>query len=453
MKLKLILVSLVAAIGGFLFGFDTSVISGVMVNLKPQFGLDEFQEGWAVGSILVGCMIGALSAGKPSQVFGRKKMLLVTAVVFLLSTLGCAFASDFYFFVVFRIVAGVSVGAASMLSPLYISEIAPAQYRGKLVSFNQLATFTGQALAFVSNKLLFDYICKLNHSIGGWACTDVWRLMLGVMAIPSGLFLFFLIFVPESPRWLVINGQREKALKVLEKMDSKVNAASALQDIIFSVEHVVTSKFSDLFHGKMFKILMIGVMMAIFQQVTGINVLMYYAPKIFSLTGVPAEKAFLMTMVMGIVNLAFTLLSISLIEKMGRKKLLLIGSVGMAVFMFAISMAFFTNNFQNPGMILFFVMGYLAFFALSLGPIVWVLIGEIFPNRVRSRGVAISIFVMWVANFAISYSLPILLKFIGGGFTFLIYAVMCIPCFLFVWKYLIETKGKTLEQIEHDYLQ
>jgi sugar porter (SP) family MFS transporter len=452
MKLKLILVSLVAAIGGFLFGFDTSVISGVMVNLKPQFGLDEFQEGWAVGSILVGCMIGALSAGKPSQIFGRKKMLLVTAVVFLLSTLGCAFASDFYFFVVFRIIAGVSVGASSMLSPLYISEIAPAKYRGKLVSFNQLATFTGQALAFVSNKFLFDYICKFNHSLGSWGCIDVWRLMLGVMVIPSGIFLFFLIFVPESPRWLVINGQRGKALKVLEKMDSRENAASALNDIIFSVEHVVISKFSDLFHGKMFKILMIGVMMAIFQQVTGINVLMYYAPKIFSLTGVPAEKAFMMTMMMGIVNLAFTIISISLIEKMGRKKLLLIGSVGMSVFMFAISIAFFTNNFRNPGMILFFVMGYLAFFALSLGPIVWVLIGEIFPNRVRSRGVAISIFLMWVANFAISYSLPILLKFIGGGFTFLIYALMCIPCFLFVWKYLIETKGKTLEQIEHDYL-
>lgn len=452
MKFYLILVSFVAAIGGFLFGFDTSVISGVMVTLKPQFGLNEFQEGWAVGSILVGCMFGALFSGKPSQIYGRKKMLIVTAVVFLASTLGCALATDFYFFVVFRIIAGVSVGSASMLSPLYISEIAPAQYRGKLVSFNQLATFTGQALAFVSNKFIFDFVCKYQHLVGSWGCNEVWRLMLVVMAIPSGLFLIFLFFVPESPRWLVINGKRAKALKVLEKVDTMENAASALKDIIYSVENVVTSKFSDLFRGKMSKILLIGVMLAIFQQVTGINVLMYYAPKIFSLTGVPAEKAFMMTMFMGIVNLAFTLLSISLIEKMGRKKLLLIGTVGMAIFMAAISIAFFTNNFRNPSLILFFVMGYLAFFALSLGPIVWVLIGEIFPNRVRSRGVAISIFVMWVANFAISYSLPILLKFIGGGFTFLIYAVMCIPCFLFVWKYLIETKGKTLEQIEHDYL-
>lgn len=453
MRLYLILVSFVAAIGGFLFGFDTSVISGAMVTLKPQFGLNEFQEGWAVGSILVGCMLGAISCGKPSQIYGRKKMLLVTAFIFLTSTLGCALATNFYFFVVFRMIAGVSVGAASMLSPLYISEIAPARWRGKLVSFNQLATFTGQALAFVSNKFLYDFVCKYQHSVFNFGCNDVWRYMLGVIIIPSGLFLIFLIFVPESPRWLVINGKRDKALKVLEEMDSKENATSTLQDIIYSVEHVVISKFSDLFRGKMFKILVIGVMMAIFQQVTGINVLMYYAPKIFSLTGVPEEKAFMMTMIMGLVNLAFTILSISLIEKMGRKKLLLIGSTGMAGFMFAISIAFFTDNFRNPGMILFFVMGYLAFFALSLGPIVWVLIGEIFPNRVRSRGVSISIFAMWAANFAISYSLPILLKYIGGGFTFLIYAVMCIPCFLFVLKYMVETKGKTLEQIEHDYLE
>jgi sugar porter (SP) family MFS transporter len=453
MKLNLILVSLVAAIGGFLFGFDTSVISGAMVSIKPQFGLDEFQEGWAVGSLLVGCMIGAFFCGKPSEMYGRKNILLLTATIFLVSTIGCALASDYYFFVVFRMIAGVAVGSASMLSPLYISEIAPPQWRGKLVSFNQLATFTGQALAFISNKFIYDFVIKHQHHFGNYGNDDVWRYMLGIMAIPSGIFLFFLIFVPESPRWLVIHGKQESAIKVLEKMDRKEKAKAALAEIIYSVEHVATGKMSELFKGKMSKILIIGVMMAIFQQITGINVLMYYAPKIFSLTGVPEDKAFLLTMIMGIVNLVFTILSISLIERMGRKKLLLIGSAGMSVFMFAISLAFYTDNFRNPVMILTFVMGYLAFFALSLGPIVWVLIGEIFPNRVRSHGVSISIFAMWAANFAISYSLPILLKFIGGGSTFLIYAVMCIPCFLFVQKYLIETKGKTLEQIETAFLK
>ena len=453
MKPYLLLVSLTAAIGGFLFGFDTSVISGAIISITPKFGLNEFQEGWVVGCILIGCMLGAAFCGKPSDHLGRKRTLLLTALIFLVSTVGCALAVNYCSFVVFRMIAGVAVGAASMLSPMYISEIAPPRLRGKLVSFNQLATFTGQALAFVSNKFIYDLVCETQHYFGNYGCDDVWRYMLGIMVIPSALFLIFIFFIPETPRWLVMKGEKEKAYKVLSRIGNQEDAADTVAEISESLQIVQSAKLSDLFKGKIFRITVIGILMAVFQQVTGINVLMYYAPKIFALTGVPESETFMMTMIMGMVNLAFTIISISLIEKLGRRVLLLIGSVGMGVFMLALSIAFYTGNFGHPTLILIFVMGYLAFFALSLGPIVWVLIGEIFPTKVRSIGYAGSIFAMWAANFAISYSLPILLKYIGGGSTFLIYAAMCVPCFLFVKYCLIETKGKSLEEIEQEFLQ
>lgn len=440
MRLYLILVCFASCIGGFLFGFDTSVISGVIEFIQtPQvFNLDEIQKGWAVSCIIIGCMAGAILCGKPSYVFGRKKMLLFTALVFLISTLGCALANDFTTFVIFRIIAGVSVGSASMLAPMYISEIAPPEWRGRMVSFNQLATFTGQALAFVSNNFLYN--------IGG---TDNWRYMLGIMIIPSGLFLICLLFIPESPRWLVIMDKKDNALKILTKINGKERAKTELEEIIYSVQHLALGKFSELFKGKMFKIMIIGILLAVFQQVTGINVIMYYAPAIFKSTGMGNESALFNTMIMGLVNLTFTIISILLIERLGRRLLMMIGSAGMGLFLFAISTAYFTNNF-NGYLVLVFIMGYLAFFALSLGPIVWVLIGEIFPNRLRSHAISLAVFCLWAANFVVSFSFPILLKWLHGGFTFMIYAVMCVLCLVFVFKYLAETKGKSLEQIEKE---
>jgi sugar porter (SP) family MFS transporter len=440
MKLYLILVCFVACIGGFLFGFDTSVISGVIEFIQtPQvFSLNEIQKGWAVSCIIIGCMAGAILCGKPSYLFGRKKMLLFTAIVFLLSTLGCAMANNFTTFIIFRILAGVSVGSASMLTPMYISEISPPAWRGRMVSFNQLATFTGQAIAFVSNNFLY--------TIGG---TDNWRYMLGIMVIPSGLFLIFLLFIPESPRWLVIMNRTDEAIKVLTKVNGSEKAKTQLEDIIFSVKHLALGKFSELFKGKMFKIMLIGIMLAVFQQVTGINVIMYYAPSIFKSTGMGNESALFTTMIMGLVNLTFTIVSILLIERLGRKLLMIIGSSGMGLFLFAISAAYFTENFTGY-LALVFIMGYLAFFALSLGPIVWVLIGEIFPNRLRSHATSLAVFCLWGANFVVSFSFPILLKWLQGGFTFLIYSVMCVLCLIFVFKYLTETKGKSLEQIEKE---
>ncbi len=436
----LILTCFIAAVGGFLFGFDTSVISGAIefIVLPEVFNLNDVAKGWTVSCIILGCMAGCIFSGKPSYLYGRKKMLIATAALFLVSTIGCTFAQSHTIFIFFRILAGVAVGSASMLSPIYIAEIAPPQYRGMMVSFNQLATFTGQALAFMSNYLLIN--------IGG---VNNWRFMLGVMMIPSLLFMVFLFFIPESPRWLVMQNQRESALKVLIKINGEKRARQELAEIIHSVENTITGKFKELFRGKMFKILIIGLMLAVFQQVTGINVIMYYAPSIFKSTGVGNETALFQTMLIGVVNLSFTILSIILVERVGRKPLMLIGSVGMAVFLTATSITFFTNSFEGY-LVLIFIMGYLASFALSLGPIVWVLISEIFPNRLRSHAVSLAVVSLWAANFVVSFTFPVLLEKLEGGFTFLIYAFMCVLCFIFVQKYLTETKGKTLEQIELD---
>ena len=352
--------------GGLLFGFDTSVISGAIEFMQsPEvFHLTPLEKGWAVGCILIGCMFGAGCAGKPSQVYGRKKMLLVTSVIFLLSTLGCAFAVNYTTFVVFRMIAGVSVGAASMLSPLYISEIAPAHLRGRMVSLNQFAIFSGQALAFVSNHLLGD--------VGG---VDNWRWMLGVMVVPCVLFLVCLLFVPESPRWLATNRCDDKAFRVLSRISGPETARAELDEIRYSVGHGVEGTFRELFRGKMFKLLLIGIMLSVFQQVTGINVMMYYAPDVFKSTGMGNDSAIYYTMIMGMVNLIFVTVSILFVDKVGRRKLMIFGPAGMGFFMFCISVAYFTGNFT--GMLpLLLMMGYLAFFALSLGPIVWVLLGE-----------------------------------------------------------------------------
>ncbi|MEG2061526.1 MAG: sugar porter family MFS transporter [Alistipes sp.] len=442
MNRYLFFICLVAAMGGLLFGFDTSVISGAIefIQSPEVFHLTPLEKGWAVGCILIGCMIGAGCAGKPSQVYGRKKMLLVTSVIFLLSTLGCAMSPDYMSFVAFRMIAGVAVGAASMLSPLYISEIAPANVRGRMVALNQFAIFSGQALAFISNHLLIN--------VGG---VDNWRWMLGVMIVPCTLFLICLLFVPESPRWMVANHREEKALKVLARISGSEVARAEIAEIRYSVNHGIESTFRELFKGKMFKLLLIGIMLSVFQQVTGINVMMYYAPDVFKSTGMANDSAIYYTMIMGLVNLVFVTISMLIVDKVGRRKLMIVGPAGMGLFMFCISIAYFTNNFT--GMLpLLLMMGYLAFFALSLGPIVWVLLGEIFPNRIRSQAVSISILAMWAANFAVSFTFPILKECLGSGYTFLLYGLMCVACVIFVCRWIVETKGKTLEQIEKEFL-
>jgi sugar porter (SP) family MFS transporter len=440
MNLYLILVCLVGAAGGFLFGFDTSVISGVIeyISSPKVYNLDEISKGWTVSCIIIGCMIGCVFAGPCSSRFGRKKTLIFTALIFLISSLGCAITSHYLVFVTYRIIAGIAVGAASMMAPIYIAEISPPKHRGKLVSLNLFAIFLGQSSAFYSNYFLRD--------MGG---DNNWRWMLAVMAVPSFLLFVFLLFVPESPRWLVEKNQAGPAMGILTRINGATEANREFQEITETLK-ATKGRLVELFHPGMFKILIIGILLAVFQQVTGINVVMYYAPAIFKSAGFGNDSALLQTALMGMVNLTFAVVSMFFVDKMGRKPLMIIGSIGMSIAMTMLALTFITGHAKGY-FVLACIMGYLAAFGFSLGPVVWVLIAEIFPNRLRSYAVAISTFALWGANFVVSLTFPYLLNNLKG-YSFVIYGSMCLLCLLFVLKYLEETKGKTLEEIEMDFI-
>jgi sugar porter (SP) family MFS transporter len=438
-SLYLILVCLVGSTGGFLFGFDTSVISGVIeyISGPKVFDLGEIAKGWTVSCIIIGCMIGCALAGPLSSRFGRKKTLLFTAIVFFISAVGCALSNRLATFIEFRIVAGVAVGAASMLAPIYIAELSPPRHRGKLVSLNLFAIFLGQSTAFYSNYFLRDF--------GG---ANNWRWMLAVMAVPSFLLFASLLFAPESPRWLIANKRIAPALGILTRINGEEEAGRELREIEESVRNEAHGKFVECFQRGILRILMIGILLAIFQQVTGINVVMYYAPAIFKSAGFGNSSALLQTALMGMVNLTFSVVSMFFVDKIGRKPLMVIGSIGMSIAMFLLAITFISGHARGP-FVLICIMGYLAAFGFSLGPVVWVLIAELFPNRVRSYAVAIATFMLWGANFVVSLTFPYLLNSLRG-YSFVIYGAMCVLCLLFVVKYLHETKGKTLEQIENE---
>lgn len=439
MNAYLILVCLVGAAGGFLFGFDTSVISGVIeyISGPKVYNLNEIAKGWTVSCIIIGCMIGCVFAGPLSSRFGRKKTLIITALIFLASSLGCALANEYSVFITYRIIAGVAVGAASMLAPIYIAELSPPQHRGKLVSLNLFAIFLGQFSAFYSNYFLRDF--------GG---DNNWRWMIGVMAVPAFLLFIFLIFVPESPRWLVEKNQIPSAMSILTRINGAAEANREFSEIQQTLR-ASRGKLSELFQKGMFRILIIGILLAVFQQVTGINVVMYYAPAIFKSAGFSNDSALLQTALMGMVNLTFAVISMFCVDKMGRKPLMVIGSIGMSIAMTLLALTFITGHAKGY-FVLICIMGYLAAFGFSLGPVVFVLISEIFPNRLRSYAVAIATFALWGANFIVSLTFPYLLKKVEG-YSFVIYGSMCVFCLLFVLKCVEETKGKTLEEIEMDF--
>jgi sugar porter (SP) family MFS transporter len=439
LSLYLILVCAVGSTGGFLFGFDTSVISGVIEYIaNPRvFNLGEIAKGWTVSCIIIGCMIGCVLAGPLSSRFGRRKTLLLTAIVFLASSLGCALSASLTEFIACRIVAGVAVGAASMLAPIYIAELSPPRHRGKLVSLNLFAIFLGQSCAFYSNYFLRD--------IGGDAN---WRWMLAVMAVPSFLLFVSLTFAPESPRWLIEKRRYKPALEILTRINGAGEAELELKDILDSLQSEVRGKFTECFRRGARSVLIIGIVLAIFQQVTGINVVMYYAPAIFKSAGFGNSSALFQTALMGMVNLTFSVVSMFFVDKAGRKPLMVIGSIGMAIAMFLMAVTFISGHARGYFLLLC-IMGYLAAFGFSLGPVVWVLISELFPNRIRSYAVAIATFMLWAANFVVTLTFPYLLSHLEG-WCFVIYGAMCVLCLLFVVKYLRETKGKTLEQIESE---
>ncbi len=437
MKGYVVLISIVAALGGLLFGFDTAVISGTINFIQPYFKLTEVQLGWTVSSLLLGCIAGVFIAGKAGDQYGRKKVLMLAALLFFISAIGSASAHTLTLFIMARVLGGIAVGVASILSPMYIAELAPAKYRGTLVSLNQLAIVVGILIAFFSNYLLVN------------TGENNWRWMLLVMAAPAVLLFASLFFVPESPRWLVARQLNDEAYQVLLKTAGTKTAAIELREIEKSLSVQEASTYSDLLAPRVKPLLYIGVILAVFQQITGINTIMYYAPKIFANVGVSTDSALLQTIAIGGTNLVFTLVAMLLIDRFGRKPLIVVGSLGMTLMLAGLSAVFFMGETTGV-LVLVFILGYIAFFAASLGPALWVVTTELFPNRLRSKGMSIAIVALWIACTIVTIAFPIMLEQLSGGFTFLIFALICLANLIYVWKYVPETKGKTLEELEKD---
>jgi SP family arabinose:H+ symporter-like MFS transporter len=431
----------VAAVGGLLFGYDTAVIAGAIGYLQMRFDLSPAMVGWVASCALIGCALGAMLSGTLSDRFGRKKILFLSAILFALSSAGIAIPGSLNWFVGFRIIGGLGIGIASMLAPMYITEIAPADKRGRLVSINQLGIVTGILLIYFVNA----GIAGLHDE--AWNVTTGWRWMFGSGLVPSLVFMVLLVSVPESPRWLAKRGQLGEAMHILTKINGPAQAQTELAGITDELATESAGSFSELFTTGLRKALLIGGTLAVFSQITGINAIMYYAPEIFKSTGDGSDSALLQTVLVGVVNLLFTFVAIKFVDQAGRKKLLLAGSAGMAICLAVVGLVFYLDLAKGY-LVLVFILAYIACFALSLGPLTFVVIGEIFPTRVRGQAMSISIFLLWVSVFLVSQFFPILLEAIGSAFTFWAFMLLSIAAFVFVKSAVPETKGKTLEEID-----
>lgn len=434
------LVSIVSALGGLLFGFDTAVVSGAVGFMEDRFDLSKLQVGWAVSSLIIGCIVGAAMSGILGDRFGRKKVLIAAATLFIISSIGSAIPDTFSAFIVARIIGGIGIGITSTLCPLYNAEIAPAKYRGRLVALNQLAIVTGIFLTYFVNL----WISRSGDE--AWGIASAWRWMFGVGAIPGLLFMILLFFVPESPRWLIKQGRAAAALPILLRIHGEELAKKEVIDIKHSFEQE-SGSIRQLFSPGLRIALIVGVGLAVLQQVTGINAVMYYAPEIFKATGAGTNASLIQTILVGFINLLFTLVALWLIDKVGRKALLLVGSASMTICLIVIGIAFQTGHAAGP-LVLIFILLYVASFAISLGPVVWVIMSEIFPNRIRGKATAIAAMALWAADYLVSQSFPPMLSSAGPAATFWIYGGMALLAFLFTWRVVPETKGKSLEEIE-----
>ncbi len=427
--------SIVAALGGFLFGFDTAVISGVETSIQALWSLDKVSHGFTVASALLGTVIGSLIAGRPAEKYGRKRVLQAIGLLYIVTSLVTAFTPTWLPFVIFRFIGGIGVGASSVVGPMYISEISPADKRGRLVALFQFNVVSGILLAFLSNYLLFGI------------SEDSWRWMLGVQAVPSLLFFVMVFTVPESPRWLVKNGKDSEAERVLASIGER-DVKSALRNIQGSIHSEIGMVKESLFNGLYNKPIMYVVILAMFNQLSGINAIMYYAPRIFEMTGLAKDTALLQAVSIGLTNMVFTLLAISVIDKFGRKNLLIVGSVGMVASLGMVAYTFYTGQFGGY-LIMVYLIGFIAFFAFSQGAVIWVFMSEIFPNKVREQGQTLGSFTHWIMAAVISWTFPIIAESPNGGFySFLLFALMMTLHGFFAWKILPETKGKSLESIE-----
>ena len=407
-------ISLVATIGGLMFGFDVGIISGAVPFIQPYFGWNELQLGWGVSSILAGCIAGAFGVGSLTEKYGRKRLLIIVALFFAVSCAGMALARGVAVFISFRVLGGLAVGAVSVLSPMYVAEVAPPRIRGTLVTAYQLAITMGILVSYVVNFAL--------HQVD-----NNWRWMFGTGVVPSVLFFTGLLFIPESPRWLVKAGLMEKAERVLGRIGGG-------------------SGFRALFGSRYRRVLILGLLLSVFVQITGINTVVDYAPKILMTAGLEIRNALLQTSLIGLVNFAFTFFAIWLIDRLGRRVFYTIGSTGMAVALILIALAFRFG--WNPLFTTVCIMAFIAFFASCIGPAFWTLVAEMFPNRIRGQAVALASFTQWVFNFLVVLFFPYVLDALGGPATFLFLAAMSVIQLLIARLWLRETKGKSLEEIE-----
>ena len=438
-----------AALGGLLFGYDTVIINGAMIDLVKYFQLSPSLQGWTVSSALFGCILGTILIGNPGDKYGAKRLLQILAVMFLASSIGCGVASNISVFIIFRFVGGLAIGGSSVLCTVYISEISPPKHRGVLAATFQLAIVLGILLSLITNYMLLN-IGEQN-----------WRWMLYSGAIPAVAFFLMLLVIKRSPRWLVKKGRIDEAKKIIEELSShEIDAEQTISEIQKSIHTEITGKKINLFKRPYRKIIYIGIFVGIFNQLTGIGVVFYYSSQIFSIAGFSADNSMVQSVILGATNLIFTLLAMSVIDKVGRKKLLLFGQMGMVVVLGLFGFGLLTGSISGYWLVALLV-AYIAFFASSQGVVVWVLLSEMFPNIIRARGASMGSFANWMVSASLNFLFPVVIGFFGTtiaaqqmgmSYAFIFLAVVSLIGFVYLKKHIIETKGKTLEQIEKEVL-
>ena len=431
---KVLIWSVIVALGGFLFGFDTAVISGVEQHIQELFQLSSFMHGFTISSALIGTVTGALISGRPADRYGRKPILFIIAALYVITAVGSALAGNVTTFIIFRFLGGIGVGASSVVAPMYIAEISPARIRGRMTAMFQFNVISGILIAYVSNFLLRE------------AGSEPWRWMLGVAGIPACIFLVSLFAIPESPRYLIKIGKIAVAKAILEKIEI-VAVDQEIEEIKQSVNKS-EGRTQTLFSMLYIKPISVAFLVAMFNQFSGINAILYYAPRIFELSGLTNSDSMFQSILIGVTNGIFTILGLVLIDRAGRKKLLIVGSIGMSVCLGLVARTFYTQDFSGYALLIYLLI-YIMFFAFSTGAVIWVLIAEIFPNSIRGKGQSFGSFTHWFFAALITFLFPVIEKLsqFGVGHAFMFFSVMMIVQVFVVWKYFPETKGRTLEEL------
>lgn len=450
-KAYLLLICLISAMGGLLFGYDWVVIGGAKIFYEPFFNLENSAalRGWAMSSALIGCLIGALLSGSWSDRYGRKKMLIIASFLFVASAIGTGIVDRFSWFIIYRIVGGLGIGIASNVSPVYIAEVAPASVRGKFVALNQLTIVLGILMAQLANWQIGEYFTSTPDGLSENSIQWAWRWMFWAELIPAGLFFILSFIIPESPRWLATKGSDQKSRRILTRIGGEAYALQTLSELQhLGKAKVKSGSWSELLQPGMRNVLIIGIVLAVFQQWCGINVIFNYAHEIFSQAGYAVSDVLMNIVVTGVTNVIFTFVAIYTVDKWGRRTLLFIGALGLAVLYAVLGACYFWGASGWP-MLLLVVLA-IACYAMSLAPVVWVVLSEIFPVRVRGVAMALSTFFLWTACFLLTYTFPLLNEAVGAAGTFWLYGAVCLAGFFFIRARLPETKGKTLEELEKE---